>query len=66
MRGLDWCNRTTTISVMYTIRQLPEFVAWLSGLKDGMTRLRLARRLEKVQRGNLGDVKQIGEGVGDA
>ncbi len=48
---------------MYTIRQLPEFVAWLSGLKDGMTRLRLARRLEKVQRGNLGDVKQIGEGV---
>ena len=63
MRDLDWCNRTTTISVMYTIRQLPEFVAWLSGLKDGMTRLRLARRLEKVQRGNLGDVKQIGEGV---
>lgn len=28
-----------------------------------MTRLRLARRLEKVQRGNLGDVKQVGEGV---
>ncbi|THF64259.1 type II toxin-antitoxin system RelE/ParE family toxin [Pseudothauera rhizosphaerae] len=48
---------------MYTIRQLPEFAAWLSGLKDGMTRLRLARRLEKVQRGNLGDVKPVGEGV---
>lgn len=48
---------------MYKIRQLPEFAAWLSGLKDGMTRLRLARRLEKVQRGNLGDVKPVGEGV---
>jgi putative addiction module killer protein len=32
-------------------------------LKDGVTRIRLARRLDKVQRGNLGDVKPVGEGV---
>lgn len=31
--------------------------------KDSMTRLRLARRLEKASRGNLGDVKPVGEGV---
>ncbi|BDI04509.1 type II toxin-antitoxin system RelE/ParE family toxin [Sphaerotilus microaerophilus] len=48
---------------MYTVRQTPEFMQWLTGLKDGMTRRRLARRLEKVQRGNLGDVKAVGEGV---
>ena len=48
---------------MYTIYQLPEFDAWLSGIKDGMTRRRLARRLEKAQRGSLGDVKPVGEGV---
>jgi putative addiction module killer protein len=48
---------------MYTIYQLPEFDAWLSDIKDGMTRRRLGRRLEKAQRGSLGDVKPVGEGV---
>ncbi|HSQ06880.1 MAG TPA: type II toxin-antitoxin system RelE/ParE family toxin [Chromatiaceae bacterium] len=42
---------------------MPEFSDWLSGLKDGMTRRRLVRRLEKAQLGNLGDVKPVGEGV---
>lgn len=48
---------------MYTVKQLPEFSNWLSNLRDGMTRRRLARRLEKVQRGLLGDVQPVGEGV---
>lgn len=48
---------------MYSIRPLPEFTAWLSGLKDKPTQIRLARRLDKVQRGNLGDVKPVGAGV---
>lgn len=48
---------------MFTIKQLPEFVAWLSGISDTVTRLRLARRLDKAGRGLLGDVKPVGEGV---
>ena len=48
---------------MYSIKPLPEFTAWLNSLKDGMTHRRLARRLEKAQRGNLGDVKSVGDGV---
>jgi len=48
---------------MYSIKALPEFTSWLNGLKDGVTRIRLARRLDKAQRGNLGDVKAVGEGV---
>ena len=32
-------------------------------MKDGMTHRRLARRLEKAQKGNLGDVKPVGDGV---
>jgi len=48
---------------MYSIRPLPEFTAWLNGLKDGLTHRRLARRLEKAQKGNLGDVKSVGAGV---
>ncbi len=39
---------------MYTIKPLPEFNEWLFGLKDGLTHRRLARRLDKVQRGLLG------------
>jgi putative component of toxin-antitoxin plasmid stabilization module len=38
----------------YTIKRTPEFDAWIGSLKDSMTRLRLARRLEKAQRGLLG------------
>lgn len=48
---------------MYTIKRMPEFDEWLGSLKDSMTRLRLARRLEKAQRGLLGDVAPVGEGV---
>lgn len=48
---------------MYTIKRMPEFDDWLYGIKDGMTRIRLAKRLDKVQRGLLGDVAPVGEGV---
>jgi len=37
--------------------------AWLGSLKDKSTQIRLARRLDKVQRGNIGDVRPVGNGV---
>lgn len=48
---------------MYSVRLLPQFNDWLSGLRDGNTRARLAVRLRKAQLGNLGDVKAVGQGV---
>ncbi len=48
---------------MFSIRLLPEFRFWLDGLKDQQVRIRLARRLDKAQRGIMGDVKAVGEGV---
>jgi putative addiction module killer protein len=48
---------------MFTIRFTTEFSAWLGGIKDGTTRRRLARRLEKAEKGNLGDVKPVGDGI---
>ncbi len=48
---------------MYTVKTLPEFDKWLDGLKDRTTRLRLSRRLDKAQCGNLGDVKPVGDGI---
>lgn len=48
---------------MYTVRLTDEFSSWLAGLKDRATRIRLARRLDKAQQGNLGDVRAVGRGV---
>ncbi len=48
---------------MFTIKQLPEFCEWLSSIRDTVTRLRLAKRLDKAARGLLGDVRPVGEGV---
>lgn len=47
----------------YTVKRHEEFSDWLKGLKDGLTRQRLNKRLRKVQLGNLGDVEPVGEGV---
>ena len=48
---------------MIEIKRLPEFDEWLDGIKDNMTRIRLNRRLDKVQRGNWGDIKPLQDGV---
>lgn len=48
---------------MYQVKATPEFTAWLHQLKDRQIRLRLVRRLEKAQQGNLGDVKPVGSGI---
>ena len=48
---------------MLTIRRLPQFDAWLRGLRDTKTKARMVARLRKAQLGNLGDVRPVGRGV---
>lgn len=48
---------------MRAIKRTPQFDDWLDGIRDGMTRIRLGKRLDKAQRGLLGDVQSVGEGV---
>lgn len=48
---------------MYTIQQTHKFSQWLTKLKDMRARIAIARRLERAQDGNLGDVKSVGERV---
>jgi putative addiction module killer protein len=48
---------------MYTVKRLPEFSAWINAVRDAPTRIRLNKRLDKVQRGLMGDVAPVGEGV---
>jgi putative addiction module killer protein len=50
---------------VYVIRTLPEFDAWLRGLKDKTAQRRLVARLRKASFGNLGDTKLVGKGVSE-
>lgn len=48
---------------MFTVLATETFSEWLDGLRDAPTRRRLTRRLDRVERGHLGDVKSVGDGV---
>jgi putative addiction module killer protein len=41
------------------------FDAWLSGLRDRSGRARILVQIERLQAGNPGDVKTVGEGVSE-
>lgn len=51
---------------MITIRQSPEFAAWLANLRDREARLRIQSRIARMEFGGLGDCKPIGGGVSEA
>ncbi len=48
---------------MYTVLETDAFIDWVNSLRDGPTRIRLRRRLGKAVRGNLGDIKPVGDGI---
>jgi putative addiction module killer protein len=48
---------------MFSVRPLPEFTAWLDGLKDNKVRGAVAERIKRLSFGLLGDFKAIGDGV---
>ncbi|PSN15891.1 addiction module killer protein [filamentous cyanobacterium CCT1] len=41
------------------------FEAWLDNLRDRQARARIKKRLDRVELGNLGDAKPLGEGVSE-
>ena len=48
---------------MIDIRQTDDFIKWLKNLKDRAARVRIADRLERLELGNLGDYKTLGNGL---
>lgn len=48
---------------MFELRQTTIFRSWLRDLRDVTARLRIAARLRRVEHGNLGDTKSVGDGV---
>ena len=48
---------------MFSIKPLPEFTAWLDGLADAQVRGVVVARIKRLERGLMGDVEPVGEGV---
>jgi putative addiction module killer protein len=50
---------------MLEVRQTDAFVNWLRALKDTNAVARIVARIRRLELGNLGDVKPVGEGVSE-
>ena len=50
---------------MFEVRQTEEFEAWLKHLRDRQAKARILVRIGRLELGNPGDVKPVGEGVSE-
>jgi putative addiction module killer protein len=50
---------------MYSVKSLPEFTSWLDNLSDPTVRGVVAARIKRLERGLMGDVEPVGEGVSE-
>ena len=50
---------------MYEVKSTPLFSKWLSKLKDMKGRMAVARRIERMEHGNFGDVKSVGREISE-
>jgi len=50
---------------VFTVKALPEFTSWLDDLHDASVRGVLVARIKRLERGLLGDVEPVGEGVSE-
>lgn len=50
---------------MFTLKPIPAFTAWLDGLADATVRGAVVARLKRLERGLMGDVEPVGDGVSE-
>ena len=50
---------------MNEVRETAEYSDWLSTLKDTKARARILVRMKRVEAGNFGDHKSVGDGVSE-
>ena len=51
---------------MLEIRKTDDLADWFDSLRDQTTRVRIQARIDRMERGNFGDVAPVGEGVSEA
>ena len=52
-------------NVPYRVLQTETFAAWHGSLRDMRAKLAIARRIERIEPGTLGDVKSLGGAVSE-
>jgi putative addiction module killer protein len=50
---------------MFSIRPVPQFTAWIDDLKDETVRGVIVARIKRLERGLMGDVAPVGDGVSE-
>ncbi|MDA9463067.1 type II toxin-antitoxin system RelE/ParE family toxin [Bradyrhizobium sp. CCBAU 53415] len=50
---------------MPAIRETEQFSSWLSGLRDAVAKAKVLVRVDRLAKGNAGDVKPVGEGISE-
>jgi len=50
---------------MFTIKPLPQFIDWLDSAADESVRGVIAARIKRLERGLMGDVEPVGDGVSE-
>lgn len=51
--------------LVFGVKALPEFTSWLDRLADASVRGVVVARIKRLERGLLGDVEPVGEGVSE-
>jgi putative addiction module killer protein len=47
------------------LKPLPEFTDWLVDLKDPIAKAAIVERMRRAERGNLGHVETVGDGISE-
>jgi len=50
---------------MATVQKTGEFNRWISDLRDDNARAKILVRIQRLEAGNPGDVKDVGEGISE-
>ena len=50
---------------MFEVRRTASFIQWLTDLRDREGRARIAKRIDRIALGNLGDAKSVGGSVSE-
>ena len=50
---------------MFEVQSSPEFDHWIDSLRDRRAAAKIFSRIERIEDGNLGDVKPVGEGISE-
>lgn len=50
---------------MFSVKPLPEFTIWLDDLADAIVRGVIVARIKRLERGLMGDVESVGDGVSE-